>query len=308
MLPLALHANSLEVSIEENAEERNPSLSFPWNVTQYWRECLLIAGVIVAIIGIAIAITSGAIPCAICFGVALAVSLIGLYLVCQDRSLEQLQQTCRELEAQTTELNRLLGELQQTNAALVATQQGLQAEVERLAGEIGQLHERIQQLTLIATQLAASAQAIEVEVRQFQEGNQQFSGSIRSLQELSGQIHRANALREEVLAGYQEAWQVSVGQLTERMEALQDTLRDDAAWKTRLDMLDVATEALSRTQQEHAAATASLTSTTRRLEALYEQLQRFEEQLEGLASERQGFAELRQQFQALFQQAVPKNE
>lgn len=294
-----------EVRIEESGEESNPSLSFPWNVTQYWRECLLITGVIVAVIGIAIAITSGAIPCAICFGVALAVSLVGLYLVCQDRSLEQLQQTCHQLAGQTEALQQLLDELQQTNANLAATQEELHAEVELL-------HGRIQQLTLIATQLTASATAIETEVRRFQEGNQQFSGNLDSLRELSEQIQRANALREQVLAGYQEAWQTSVEQLSQRMDALQETLRDDDAWRSRWDMLNRARNSLERTQQEHAAATASLNATTERLEALHEQLQHFEQQfgaqLEGLSGERQGFAQLRQQFQELFQQAVPKNE
>lgn len=295
-----------------NQEDASPS--FPWAVQIYWKDILLIAGIATAIAGLAIAIFSGMIACAVCFGICVAVLAFGLYHIHKSALWSRLHDALRGLNATHRQLEQTHEGLKQTHEGLQETYENLKATNDALKITNQQLAEQVTTLTLTLQQLNQSAARIQEEVIKFQQENVHLGANASAIDNCLHTLDQELALSQSLSAQIRLQLQEQQWNFSEQLKSLQqliDDLKTNDSTNEKLNVLlelnreiDGATTQLHQLERQYAQQLAELTVIKEAFEKVKQgfegQLDVLQENVGDLREEKEGIAAQRRAFQDLF--------
>ena len=297
-------------------------------IVTYWKETLMIAGIVTAVIGIALAIFSGSGFLTLCFLFSAATCTAGLHYLLYDESLQRLRETATELQEEldqltTTnqELTAASHQLQQANQALTTTAQDLQATRDHLEQTNHDLTQQVTDLTLKVTQLKESAELICQGLIRFQEENTHLSDHnvhlSSSLEALHKEIVSSRTLCDQI-DHYLTAQKRDVSQQLQELRQLIITLQTDPEMKEQANQfielrkqIEAANAQLRFIQNQYAAKLSKLhdqyVNTRHQLD---QEVQELRAEKEAIRAEREAITEQRKQLQEFItnSQCAPQSQ
>lgn len=216
------------------------------------QECVMIAGVVAAVVGIALTFFSGPPLLCACFTILLATSSVGIYHARRHAALQGLQMTADNLRTTQGRLEEVSNTLHQennqfqiTNQQLAQNTQTLQQENDRLQTTNQQLAQTNQEFRTThgrflrdfeATnqRLEGTNQRLTRQVQTLEKNNQELTQQVQGLEKIKGQLTQqvaeltlhvtqlsssANRIREEMVR-----FQAENGHLAENVRGFDDSL------------------------------------------------------------------------------------
>lgn len=207
MLPIISHAVHI-VSQDLAHDQPAPILRF----TLYWRDNVVLLGLIAMIVGIATSVFFGAMFFAALFAVGALVLLFSLYYVSRYSELKSFQdqltqlstevQGLREiklgLEASVQRLNGEVGDLRTVNVELRTTKDGFAAEVVNLKDQIQLLHNLDKTLADTQAKYNVTLNAYKGLLEDMRQTNAELAPLKVQVEHLRGELVHLTAIRESM--------------------------------------------------------------------------------------------------------------